>query len=117
MNFYKKCLPYRFSEADKTIMQNIFVPKSNLPSQVSDSTDESHSVTQDTYISPIFGQQHNVVSESPKYDTTVSCHDRPERMKRHPEYLKDYHCNFVKRSQWCNVISICALFDAHKQTT
>lgn len=128
VNFYERCLPYRLSEADKTIMQNIFVPKSNFPTQMSDCLDQTQLEAQDTHESPlVFGSANENKSEFQDSDssstediqlhTTITGYTRPERTKRYPDYLKDYQCNFAKQAKWCNVISFCALSNIHKQTT
>ena len=41
--------------------------------------------------------------------------NRPERIKKKPEYLEDYMCNSTKSTHWCNSIQFHALSSAHKQ--
>lgn len=47
-------------------------------------------------------------------DTSINTH-RPARMKKRPDYLKDYQCNSNTSTPWCNLIQFHALSSTHKK--
>ena len=91
------------------------MPKSNLDSQNSDSEDHNQTEEPNTQVSPINDPLHHDSNELPNEKTSVFPLQRPERLKKQPHHLKDYHCNTSIHSHWCNMISFCALSDTHKQ--
>ena len=116
--FHEKCLPYRLNAAENSIMQNIFLPKSNLPMQASDTLDERQSEALDTDSSSIKYQTNQITSIMQQKTSHNDAHNIPEREKKYPGYLRDYHCNFAAQTytHWCNLISFCALSNLHKKT-
>lgn len=98
-------------------MQNIFIPKSNLPTQQFDTLDKEQTETLDSDSQLMEIQTNQRSNDMQQKITQNEAHSRPERVKKCLWYLKDYHCNSAAPTytHCCNVISFFALSNMHKQ--
>ena len=137
VTFHEKCFPYRFESFDKTLQENLFIPKTNLPADSTDMnlSEENIALTQNqTYDEQEVMPNTNINSDLPieSNDMKESEEDiTPTHNKSHDEKIVISHKNiddltkirstrikkhpeYLKDYHWCNLTSFY-LFNNHKQ--